>query len=430
MTQQKKTLVAKKRGSWRRPPNKKIVYVDGYVIRQESPDFDIISWRNRHGASKREMERIPPNEIWIDHRFKAETYVLLRIYHTEMMRRFANRTDYKPVREYLNKKFLEDGPVPPFIEREEYNKANDLTICYVRGDIVRRYLDLPFIFGGQDLVPYDYIPKRTVWIDVRQDYREIKSTLLHEIRERKLMERGMSYDEAHERATKIEFLARARKNIIWPIRKEPHLMSKKQPALPVVPTDQEEDASCAPASLKMILDALGFTYRGKPYSEKRLRKLSECGDEGTDHAKLIKAAKTCGASVFSKENGTLAELCYFVLKERLPVFIGWWNGPELKNEEVRHNHDLDEGHFSVVVHVTRTHVWLADPWIIDPNDEDKGAAGIRKVPIRQFMRHSKESRPEFSWCDTDTEHYLPVDRWYMVLNSKGKSFRIPGGSNY
>ena len=427
MTSKNKTLSVRKPSGYRRPTYKHVVYVDGYNMRQMLPDLDIIFWRGQPGMGGTEF--IPPGEIWIDHRYINETDFLLRVFRIETMARFARTSSYDPIRAYMKKKLCKPGPVPPFVERKTYDKDHCLEIWYVRGEIIRNYLDPAFIFGGHDL-RYDYIPKRTVWVDIRQDPREIKYLLAHELRERTWMEKsGLKYDAAHERAIKKELLERARNFIMSPIKNSVLLLAKKIPLLPVVPTDQEEDASCGPGSLGMALNALGFTYRGKPISEKRLRELSECGEEGTEHAKLISAAKACGDNVFYKENGTLEELRHFVLKERLPVLVGWWNGPECTNEEVYHNHELDEGHFSVIVHITERYIWLADPWIIDPKDENKGASGIRKVPIWQFMEQSNNTRPKFSWCDTDTNHYLPVNRWYMVCNSKGKMFRIPGGAN-
>ncbi|MEK7131475.1 MAG: C39 family peptidase [Patescibacteria group bacterium] len=409
MTRQKNAPATKKRGSRRRPPNKKIVYIDDYENRQRYPDLDIINWRNRHGESEA-MKRIPPGEIWIDHRFEAETEFLLRIYRAETMRRFASRTDYKPVREYMKKKLCEDGPVPPLVEREEHDKANDLTICYVRGNIVRRYHDPAFIFGGHDLV-YDYIPKRTVWIDIRQDPREIKYTLLHETRERKWMERGMSYDKAHKRATEIELMARARKNIIRPVGK---INTARKPTPLNIPLYSQSETACGPASLKMVLDFFDKTYRAKPYTEKHLSVLCDMTAEGTNHAPLVSGAKkVSGASVFTKENGTLNELKYFVLQERLPVIVGWWSKFGLGPDDPP---DTDCGHFSIIRHISTKYVYLADPWF-----DEIEKAGVRKIPIRDFMG---------MWHDTDTPANLPVKRWYMVLNFEGKSFRILGGANY
>lgn len=414
------------RGVW-----KKIVYYDGYDMRQMLPDLDIMLWRG--DESLVDSGFVPTDEIWIDSAYAAETDFLLKVYRIATMRRWTKES-YKQLRAYLKQKLCRPGPIPPFVEREERDEANELNVVYVRGEIVRQYLDPHFMFGGHDLVYGEYITSpRTLWIDIRQDPREMEYTLFHETTERKLMSRSkdpMSYDEAHEETTARELKARARKYLVWPVRKEKRLMSTKIEPLAIEPTAQEGDATCGPRSLKMILDFHKRKYRGKPYTEKHLVELCACGDEGTEHRDLIRGAKAVGADVFVKEHGTIDELRYFVLQERLPVLVGWWNGPERTNKEVQDDHDVDEGHFSVVTHVTRPLIWLADPWIIDPKDEDKGAAGLRRVSLRKFLRQSAGQRPEFSWCDTDTKSYLPVNRWYMVLNFEGKRWRIPGGANH
>lgn len=408
MTQQNAPTLQKREG-FRRPSYKNIIYVDGYNMRRMLPDLDVVLWRNQPGMAG--MEFVPSGEIWIDHRYEAQTDFLLQIYRIETMRRFANSSKYGPIREYMKKKLCLHGPIPPFIERQEYDEDNDLTICYVRGEVVQYYLDPPYILGGHDLV-YDYIPKRTVWIDIRQDPCEIKHTLLHEIRERKLMEDGMSYDKAHERAIQIELMARARENILWPIGK---IKSPKKPTPLNVPLyEQIGVPACGPASLKMVLDFFGKTYRAKPYTEKRLAALCGMTAEGVDHVQFVKGVKKVpGASVFTKQNGTLNELRYFILQERLPIIVGWWETFSLEPED---SPDEDCGHFSVIQHISTKYIYLADPWV----GENK-KAGVRKIPIRQFME---------MWHDTDTPHNLPTKRWYMVLNFEGKIFRIPGGSNY
>jgi hypothetical protein len=207
-------------------------------------------------------------------------------------------------------------------------------------------------------------------------------------------------------------------------------MTKKIDPLPVVPTAQEDGPTCGPRSLKIVLDHFGRTWRGKPYTEKMLADLCGCTEDGTEHAGLIRGAKAVGANVFAKEHGTIDELRHFILRERLPVIVGWWAGAERTLSEIIDDNDVDEGHFSVAMHLTKAQIWLADPWIIDPKDDGKSGAGIRRIALKKFMRQSATARPEYSWCDTDTPRFLPSNRWYMVLNFEGKTFRFPGGSNY
>jgi hypothetical protein len=394
------------------------------------PDLDIMLYRG--DGSLVDSGFVPPGEIWIDSCYAAETDFMLKVYRLVSMRRWTKES-YKQLRAYLKRKLCRPGPIPQFVEREVRDHENELNIVYVRGELVRQYLDPHFMFGGHDLVYGEYITSpRTIWIDVRQDPRELEYTLFHEITERGLMarpNRPMTYDEAHEETTRRELMARARKHLVWPVRKETRLASMKQGPLALEPLAQEGDTTCGPASLRMILNFLKRTYRGKPYTEKHLSELCECGVEGTDHAQLIKGAKAVGANVFFKEHGTIDELRHFIYKERLPVLVGWWNGPERTLSEINDDHEIDEGHFSVVMHAPGSQLWLADPWIIDPQNVKQGEAGIRRISRSKFMRHSSTSRPEFSWCDTDTPKYLPCNRWYMVLNFEGKTWRFPGGHN-
>lgn len=414
------------RGAW-----KKIVYFEGYEMRRMLPDLGIMLWRGDEGLV--DSGFIPPDEIWIDSDYAAETDFQLEIYRVDTMRRWT-KEPYVKQRAYLKRKLCRPGPIPPFVEREERDEEHELNIVYVRGEIVRKYLDPHFAFGGHDLVYGDYITSpRTIWVDVRQDPRELKYTLFHEITERKLMSRAkepMSYDDAHEETTARELKARARQYLVWPVRKTNRLMAGKSEPLEVVPLEQEGDATCGPAGLRMMLNFLKRKYRGKPFTEAHIAEICRCSEEGTEHSDLIRGAKALGANVFAKEHGTIDELRHFILKERLPVLVGWWSGPERTNKEVQDDHDRDEGHFSVAFHITRTHVWLADSWIPDPKHPKKGAAGVRRVPLRKFMRQSATARPEFSWCDTDTKYYLPVNRWYMVLNFESKTWKFPGFANH
>ncbi|MDZ4385043.1 MAG: hypothetical protein U0944_01355, partial [Candidatus Moranbacteria bacterium] len=75
------------------------------------------------------------------------------------------------------------------------------------GREVRAKLDPDFFLGGHNLV-YGYVPKNEIWIDDAQDGREIKYTLLHELHEAKLMEKGTSYDNAHDFSLATEKAAR------------------------------------------------------------------------------------------------------------------------------------------------------------------------------------------------------------------------------
>jgi len=93
---------------------------------------------------------------------------------------------------------------------KKYSTKN-VRVWIVDGEAVRDLFFLDFTEGGHEFV-YSFVPKGEVWIDddVRED--EIKFVLLHEMHERKLMEKGMKYDEAHASSSAIEYHCRKHLN--------------------------------------------------------------------------------------------------------------------------------------------------------------------------------------------------------------------------
>jgi hypothetical protein len=167
-----------------------LVYVDGYKIRQTlDVEFTMIHLQNEDASFYDSKWYIPKWEIWFDHAFKGEEDFLARILLSIKTRREAEA-------------FRNAGALPTFVIKEE--RKDGLAVQYVDGKVVREYLDPEFVFGGHDLV-YSYVPAETIWIDNRQDPRDIPHTLLHELTERKLMaETGKSYDIAHDYAMAAE----------------------------------------------------------------------------------------------------------------------------------------------------------------------------------------------------------------------------------
>lgn len=392
----------------------KIVYFDGYRLRHMQPDIDAMLW---HADGTNDF--VPPCQLWIDRRYRAETRFFLEIFQVEKMRKWSTRGDndryppYKALREYLKEKLCRRGEPPDFVARREWDAANQLHLVYVRGDVVRQWLDPHFIFGGHDLIYPSYITEyRTIWIDVCQDPREIPFTVLHETVERKLMEKGWRYGPAHKRAIKAELKVRALEYVNAEKEDE---MPKPEP-LNVIPIEQS-DAGCGPTSAKMLLDYDGIVKPGgAPYAEEDLIALCGCDPEtGTDHAPLAEGLrKIVGDRVVTGEDATLDDLKRIVLQERRPVMIGWWNGPHRSEAEVQADNGLDEGHYSVVTHVNRTHVHIANPWIIDPEDEDEGAPGVEKRRIKDFLERWYDM--DGSPTETDPGYKL-VRGWYLYLRA-------------
>ncbi|MFA5853731.1 MAG: hypothetical protein WC866_01455 [Patescibacteria group bacterium] len=392
-----------------------VEYFRGYELRHTQPDLDIFFW---NGDGSLIGESVKRNTLWLDVAYRAEEAFMVRVYEIQTMRKWSKSGDnkrcppYQHQREELKQKLCLPGPVPDFVVSKTHDEARQLDIWHVRGDIIRQYHDPHFVFGGHDLV-YAYVPKRTVFIDVCQDEREIPYSLHHEIVERELMEKGWTYNRAHARAIRAELTVRLEE---YRLKNPP---TPKPEPLPLVAIGQETDAGCGPTSEKMLLDFDDVLDpdTGKPFTEEKLIVLSECDPElGTDHAPLVKATQKIVGDAFTHgESGTIRMLRRVVLKERRPVMVGWWSGPHHTSEEVRADPELDEGHYCVVKHITRTHVILADPWIIDDDSEEGGAPGDNKIPIKEFL----ERWYDMDGTPTPTDPGFHIVRgWFLFLHAK------------
>src|ERR1700690_2359391 len=77
-------------------------------------------------------------------------------------------------------------------------------VWIVDGEAGRRDVYPSFLYGGNPQ-RYPFIPQKEIWIDNAIAADEFEYTVAHEILERSLMSRqGMTYDDAHNRALKLE----------------------------------------------------------------------------------------------------------------------------------------------------------------------------------------------------------------------------------
>ncbi|MFA5133718.1 MAG: hypothetical protein WC459_02870 [Patescibacteria group bacterium] len=86
-------------------------------------------------------------------------------------------------------------------------KMKKISIWLINGRLVRSDFDIDFTEGGHDLV-YNFVPKNEVWLDDDIISEERPYVLLHELFERSLMAKGLSYHQAHRRASKLEWGSR------------------------------------------------------------------------------------------------------------------------------------------------------------------------------------------------------------------------------
>lgn len=83
----------------------------------------------------------------------------------------------------------------------------NLGVWLVDGRLVRSGFFIDFTEGGHDLV-YRFVPRNEVWIDNDLSEDERSYVILHELNERDLMLKGLSYSEAHAKSSTKEWAAR------------------------------------------------------------------------------------------------------------------------------------------------------------------------------------------------------------------------------
>jgi len=92
-------------------------------------------------------------------------------------------------------------------------QLEEIAIYLVDGDRVRNDYFMDYNSGGHSLVyglgnteypNVSFIPPQQIWLDAHLDRQELILTLYHEYQEYRLMEKGMSYEEAHSHANQAE----------------------------------------------------------------------------------------------------------------------------------------------------------------------------------------------------------------------------------
>jgi hypothetical protein len=84
---------------------------------------------------------------------------------------------------------------------------NGISVWIVNGRLVRSAFDIDFTAGGHNHV-YEFVPKGEIWIDDAIEEKERGFVLLHELHERNRMAGGLTYNEAHNESSRLEFHCR------------------------------------------------------------------------------------------------------------------------------------------------------------------------------------------------------------------------------
>ncbi len=105
--------------------------------------------------------------------------------------------------------------------KELLRDQEGLKIYLVDGEAVRKD-HIEFVAGGHGYV-YDWIPKEEVWIDDNQKSKpdDMEATIKHELFEiGKMRDEGLSYDDAHELANKVESEERNKEEVTDPVERK------------------------------------------------------------------------------------------------------------------------------------------------------------------------------------------------------------------
>ena len=124
---------------------------------------------------------------------------------------------------------------------------------------------------------------------------------------------------------------------------------------------------CGPASLKMVLN-----YYGLQKSEKEIAK--RCGRDsklGTNDISIKRVAESYGFSVAIKNNANFGDMKAW-LSKRVPVIVNWFS----RGRKDYNNSEVPDGHYSVVMGLDKTNIYLQDPEI----------GAMRTIKRNDFLR--------------------------------------------
>jgi len=190
-------------------------YINGYWIRKHL-DREFTNFGQHHS-----FKFIPENEFWIDKgsrkneiKYFVETMLLMN----RLMKQGYTRAEASKIADIAEMaerektkgvyKLKAEGNKIRILKRirkkflEKY--SGQVRVWLVRGDLVRSLFYPDFTQGGHDKV-YDFIPSGEVWIDDDVYKKEWVYVIIHELYERYLMTKGLTYDDAHTKASKMEY---------------------------------------------------------------------------------------------------------------------------------------------------------------------------------------------------------------------------------
>lgn len=196
----------------------KVWLVDGKYIR-DNIDEEFNNLGHHYNFSY-----IPKDELWIARENKPDEqnfFIKHLLVERELMAKGASKEEATDAADKAErglrrragdvKAVTQKGkllPDPNKVHEKLWRKLeNGVSVWIVNGRLVRSIFDLNYTSGGHDHV-YEFVPDNEVWIDNDIELQERPFILVHELHERNLMEKGMTYEEAHEKSSKLEHYLR------------------------------------------------------------------------------------------------------------------------------------------------------------------------------------------------------------------------------
>ena len=190
-----------------------IYEVDGNAIRSEEKGKNFTNFAHHYL-----FDFIPIDELWIDREASSDEkafYITHMLIEYRLMAKgmpyekaleIADRSERAERAKALGRVEGKNAPIER-IKPKQCGTIRGKKVCLVSGKAVRDILYVEFSEGGHSLV-YGFVPENTIWIDNDVLPEERPLILLHELYEMIQMEKGLSYNEAHEKALDIEWRAR------------------------------------------------------------------------------------------------------------------------------------------------------------------------------------------------------------------------------
>ncbi|MBU2637923.1 MAG: hypothetical protein KJ955_03055 [Nanoarchaeota archaeon] len=173
----------------------KIIFIDAHEKRNRiSPDVGVVD-------TPEKSPYVPKGEIWFDKAYEKEYDFFMAMYKLEK-KLMKQGMPFSEVKKIVRETFVKKSKKLPEYTIKTENKGGFL-VRYVKGEIVRQYIDPKFLLGGHSHV-YSYIPANEIWLDDAQGEEEFRYTLAHELHEIELVRNGMDYNSAHDFALAAE----------------------------------------------------------------------------------------------------------------------------------------------------------------------------------------------------------------------------------